>query len=72
MGDPSRDASGEQHHGREPAGHYTLAAQWLEKAALAHEVIGRSDDWRACLDELIKRHRRKYELRPLLESSRGK
>ncbi len=54
------------------AGHYTLAAQWLEKAALAHEVMGREDDWRACLDELIERHRRKYKLRPLLESLRGR
>lgn len=54
------------------AGHYTLAAQWLEKAALAHEVMGREDDWRACLDELIERHRRKYKLRPFLESLRGR
>ena len=49
-----------------------LAAQWLEKAALAHEVLGREDDWRACLDELIERHRRKYKLRPLLEKLRGR
>jgi uncharacterized Zn finger protein len=53
------------------AGHYELAAQWLEKAALAYEVLGREDDWRACLDELIDRHRRKYKLRPLLEGLRG-
>jgi uncharacterized Zn finger protein len=33
------------------AGHYGLAAQWLEKAALAHEALGREDNWRACLDE---------------------
>jgi hypothetical protein len=44
------------------AGHYGLATQWLEKAALAHEVLGHEDDWRACLDELIDRHRRKYKL----------
>ena len=54
------------------ASHYALAAQWLEKAALAHEVLGREDDWRACLDELIDRHRRKYKLRPLLEGLRGR
>ena len=54
------------------AGHYSLAVQWLEKAALAHEVLGREDDWRACLDELIERHRRKYKLRPLLEGLRGR
>jgi uncharacterized Zn finger protein len=54
------------------AGHYALAAQWLEKTALAHEVLGREDDWLACLDELIERHRRKYKLRPLLEELRGR
>ena len=54
------------------AGHYALAAQWLAKAALAHELLGREDDWRACLEELIDRHRRKYKLRPLLERLRGK
>lgn len=53
------------------AAHYALAAQWLEKAALAHEVLGREDAWRACLDDLIDRHRRKYKLRPLLEGLRG-
>jgi uncharacterized Zn finger protein len=53
------------------AGHYELAVQWLEKAALAYEVLGREDDWRACLDDLIDRHRRKYKLRPLLEALRG-
>jgi uncharacterized Zn finger protein len=52
------------------AGHYALAAQWLEKAALAYEALGREDDWRACLDDLIDRHRRKYKLRPLLERLR--
>jgi uncharacterized Zn finger protein len=53
------------------AGHYALATQWLEKAALAYEVLGREDDWRACLDNLLDRHRRKYKLRPLLEGLRG-
>ena len=54
------------------AAHYALAVQWLEKAALAHVVLGREEDWRACLDELIDRHRRKYKLRPLLEGLRGR
>jgi uncharacterized Zn finger protein len=54
------------------AGHYALAAQWLQKAALAHEVLSREDDWRRCLDELIDRHRRKSKLRPLLEALRGR
>jgi uncharacterized Zn finger protein len=53
------------------ASHYELAVQWLEKAALAYGVLGREDDWRACLDDLIDRHRRKYKLRPLLEGLRG-
>ena len=53
------------------AGHYALAVQWLDKAALAHEVLGREDDWSACLDKLIDQHRRKYKLRPLLEALRG-
>jgi uncharacterized Zn finger protein len=53
------------------AAHYALAAQWLEKAALAYEALGREDEWRACLDGLIDRHRRKYKLRPLLEGLRG-
>jgi uncharacterized Zn finger protein len=53
------------------ADHYALAAQWLEKTALAYEALGKEDDWIACLDELINRHRRKYKLRPLLEGLRG-
>jgi uncharacterized Zn finger protein len=53
------------------AGNYALAAQWLEKAALAHEAAGREDAWMACLDELIERHRRKHKLRPLLQELRG-
>jgi uncharacterized Zn finger protein len=53
------------------AGNYRLAAQWLEKAALAHEAAGREDAWMACLDELIERHRRKHKLRPLLQELRG-
>jgi hypothetical protein len=39
-------------------GHYVLAAQWLEKVALAYATLGREDAWGACLDELIERHRR--------------
>ena len=54
------------------AGHYELAAQWLEKAALAYQVSGREGEWKACLEKLIDRHRRKYKLRPLLEGLRGR
>lgn len=53
------------------AADYALAAQWLEKAALAHEAAGREDEWMACLDDLIERHRRKHKLRPLLQELRG-
>jgi uncharacterized Zn finger protein len=53
------------------APYYPLAAQWLEKAALAYEAAGREDQWIACIDDLLDRHRRKYKLRPLLEALRG-
>jgi hypothetical protein len=42
----------------------------MRRPSLAHEVLGREDDSRACLEELIDRHRRKYKLRPLLEGLR--
>jgi hypothetical protein len=54
------------------AGHYELAAEWLEKAALAYQVSGREGERKACLEKLIDRHRRKYKLRPLLEGLRGR
>ena len=53
------------------AGHYALAAQWLEKAAVAYEADGREDEWAGRVAALIEKHRRKYKLRPLLESLRG-
>jgi len=52
------------------AGFYELAAQWLEKAALAYDAAGRFEDWVARIDGLIEKHRRKYKLRPLLEALR--
>lgn len=52
------------------AGFYELAAQWLEKAALAYDAAGRFDDWIAGIDILITTHRRKYKLKPLLEALR--
>lgn len=52
------------------AGSYELAAQWLEKAALAYDAAGRYEDWLTRLDGLIERHRRKYKLRPLLAALR--
>jgi uncharacterized Zn finger protein len=52
------------------AGFYELAAQWLEKAALAYDAAGRFEDWIARIDGLIEKHRRKYKLKPLLETLR--
>ncbi|NTF91418.1 SWIM zinc finger domain-containing protein [Agrobacterium rhizogenes] len=49
---------------------YELAAQWLEKAALAYKAAGRVEDWIAWLDSLIEKHRRKHKLRPLLQALR--
>lgn len=52
------------------SGHYETAAGWLAIAARAHAASGRSDEWRARLEGLIERHRRKHKLRPLLEALR--
>lgn len=49
---------------------YAEAAQWLEMAALAYDAAGREDDWARVLADLIKKHRRKYKLKPLLEALR--
>ena len=50
--------------------HYEEAAGWLAIAGRAYAASGRSGEWQARLDELIKTHRRKYRLRPLLEALR--
>ncbi len=47
--------------------HYGEAVTWLMRARDAHLVAEREEEWRAYLDELIDRHRRKYKLRPKLE-----
>jgi len=52
------------------SGHYEAAAGWLTIAARAHAASGRSDEWRARLEDLVERHRRKHKLRPLLEALR--
>lgn len=53
------------------SGHYALAAQWLEKAALAYDAAGRFEDWIDRIDFLIEKHRRKHKLRPLLLALRS-
>ena len=52
------------------SGRYVLAAQWLEKAALAYDAAGRFEDWIARIDYLIEKHRRKHKLKPLLVALR--
>ena len=52
------------------AGLYEVAAQWLQKSALAHDAAGRIDEWTATIEGLIEKHRKKYKLRPLLEALR--
>ena len=52
------------------SGQYALAAQWLEKAALAYDAAGRFEDWIARIDVLIEKHRRKHKLRPFLVALR--
>jgi uncharacterized Zn finger protein len=49
---------------------YHHAVRWLGKARQAYLGAGRSDEWRAYLQELISKHYRKYSLRPQLEALR--
>ena len=51
--------------------HYQEAADWLARARNAYRALGRMDEWRTYIDELIATHRRKYRLRPLLEALRS-
>ena len=48
--------------------HYEEAISWLEKVRDAYLSSGREVEWHDYLDGLIDRHRRKYKLRPMLES----
>jgi hypothetical protein len=48
-----------------------VLAKALRESA-AHDDALKIPDWRARLDELIERHRRKYKQRPLLEGLRGR
>lgn len=52
--------------------HYEIAVQWLDLAARAHAQAGRTKEWRADLDGLIQTHRRKRNLRALLERFRAR
>ena len=48
--------------------YYGAAAGWLGKARSAYQHAGREQEWRAYLDGLLDRHRRKYSLMPLLKA----
>ena len=50
--------------------HYHRAVRWLEKARAAYRVAGREEEWWAYLEELTRRHQRKYKLMGMLESLR--
>jgi uncharacterized Zn finger protein len=48
--------------------HYSEAIGWLRKVRAAYRAAGREGQWQRYLEGLIARHRRKYKLRPMLES----
>ena len=47
--------------------HYDYAVGWLERARSAYLASGRGAEWRAYLEDLVARHRRKYSLVPMLK-----
>jgi uncharacterized Zn finger protein len=48
--------------------YYNETITRLEKVRAAYLFDGREEEWQAYLDELIDRHQRKYNLRPMLEN----
>ena len=56
---------------RKQARAYHYAAEWLRKARDASCAAGRAARWQAYFDALIKRHRRKWSLVPMLEALKG-
>jgi uncharacterized Zn finger protein len=50
------------------SGHYDAAARWLARWRDAARASGDESAWRAYLDDLMARHRRKYRLMPLLRA----
>ncbi len=52
------------------AQYYSASARWLAKARMAYRNMGREEEWRTYLSELLDRHRRKYKLVPMLEALR--
>ncbi len=54
--------------GRSKAYHH--AVDWLRRVKDAYKIMGKETEWRAYLEGLIERHRKKYKLRPMLEELR--
>ena len=52
------------------AEYYSSAASWLAKACTAYRALGREEEWKAYLNELLSRHGRKYKLVPMLKALR--
>ena len=52
------------------AEYYGSAANWLAKARTAYRALGREEEWKAYLNELLSRHGRKYKLVPMLKALR--
>ena len=53
------------------ADRYHHAVRWLEKARRAAEAAGRLDEWRAYVEDIRRRHSRKYKLVPMLDALLG-
>jgi uncharacterized Zn finger protein len=52
------------------AQYYSTSAKWLAKARTAYRNMGREEEWRKYLSELLDRHRLKRKLVPMLEALR--
>ena len=47
---------------------YNSAVNWLAKARRAYHILGRTEEWRGYLNELLTQHGRKYKLVPMLKT----
>lgn len=50
------------------AEYYYAAAKWLAKARTAYQALGRDEEWKTYLSDLLNRHGRKYKLVPMLKA----
>lgn len=51
--------------------YYEYSVRWVERAGKAYIGAGRQKEWHDYLEGLIKKHHRKYSLRPRLEALRA-